>query len=1022
MTKLKHILLSCIGAFSLMGLPSCTSDLVEQGGSSQSGGLTLSLSVDGLNAETVTRVVVDATPDEQVVETLHLFFFESTSDQSGVLIDVIRLDAPELTGNTPIPTANSPVSASGAYRVIGVANAEDYAFNTTTWSESTEREFRNEAEALFPDVSIQSGKILMNGATTKPANEATISMKLTRNAARFDVVNSAGGYELVSASLRNIYNISSVTGDFTPDYSKDNTAAREGKSKTENATDNKITGKLYAFENLSTAPALGDAITTCYIVELKKEDASDGRFYRINVNPDESAQNIKRNKAYIATITGVTGEGYATAEEAYTSKDDQLNYTINNWDLGDNGLIVSDSYSILAVPVKTVQFGKAGGMNRYTITTFSTLTDPSPLTVKHRDIPLGIDCTLYSNILTVTASELTSTDEIRSGSITLTYAGLEATVNLLQSATVEAFLELSYEEGWSGLLSPEKGQETKKLFVNASGDWSAQIIGDPGFVFALNNSDVINSFNVPGNAFTIQTSSANPSNQKSRKAFVVVSLDKDPVNYVAVASVTQTASGNITISPLVNEVVFNGGGKIVSPAGVTSFVINTSGTIKSCQITGTNADKFKSILEGNILTISALGANSSPGDYTAMLTIQDDQNAELTIRLTQRPLSLKIVAALPTTVDATGGPTGLFYLDIDDDMAKCKVSVSANGVTRSIFNHQVTLEKEDGSAVNSNEYTLATQKYRVVFPRIYFPNRETDIRAVVTFTTESGATATYNFIQSKLASKGVHVWSSYRTAWGAISYNSSGNSNGSYFAAFNNYFRSHVLNGIASGNSSLTNTGSSSSGTAITGNHISYAHISNNGLSRGVSWKEVSDFMTKVDGITVFMADDYTAAQWDALNNSPLISLGYALTSRGSRAQSAGDNTLLNAEVSNTRVYDFIVRYGKQPVPANLNLYNDGTNTGVHLFPDGAVALLRYANGSYAMVIDPKNRVVYHGDCTNFHYTVNTSNGRQQFMSNYQDYLAYAAMYGSHFTDMLIDGSDIPEPWSVAWGNNAWPN
>lgn len=1038
MTSIKHLLLFVCASVLLFS--SCAHDESERGTDSSSA-LALNLSVEGLDGQAATRVTVDALPGEDDVKSLYLFFFEYTTDGSGYLVDYIDMgDVSASSADLPVTTAGTAVTVADAYTVIGVANAETYlGVNwADNWSGATEANFKTQLIGSMPAANLAADDLPMYGVTTKSMNNGSINLSLKRAVARFDVAVTIEGYTVASARLANVYTAVSLSGEATLDYGKE--VARNGGVLGEAVTSTTASLKgLYAFENQVTSPVMGDALTTCLIVGLK--DASDAiSYHRINIHPAGSAQIIKRNCVYSVTINSLLTTNYSTVNDAYAATENSAIYTINNWDLGDNGLIVSDSYSILAVPVKNIQFGSSGGTYTYTITTFSTLANPSPLTIAGSNNAGGhFTIALSGNLLTVSAP---ASDEA-TGSITLTYAGLTATIGLVQSLTIESFLELSYESGFSNLLSANKDATSKAVYVNASGSWTAEIVGDGGLAF--NGSSATTLTGSGSDSFTLITTSKNSDEATARKNFVIVSLDSDPINYVGVLSMQQAAAGNITVSPLVTKLVFDGGGTLTSPSGLTNVsasglprynveVTSATGTISSAILSNDKFEVTSSTL-GNAsetLTIGVAATNGTTANYTATLTITDSEGSTYQIELAQAPLTINVKTSSPTTVNAVGGETGDVILDINDASASWTASLTAAGVEGTVYHHDVKLVyAATGDEVEEGDVLTATTPIRVKFPKIYFPNREITVKATVTFTTNEGATISHTFTQNKLASAGVHIWSSYYSCWGSISFNSAGAANGSYFQPFSTYLKSHVLNGISSDNSSVTNASSASSANtvAVTGSKTTWAHVSNNGLSRAQTWEKVKSFMDDVDGVTVFMSDDYNVAPLYSLANySPMANLGYQFISGISASQAAGNYTypITDTSITATRVYQFIMKYGKQTIPSSFtSLYNDGVNTGVTGYPEYAVPLLKYDNDTYAMVIDPVNKLVYHGDCTNFYYTVNTSNGRQQFMSNYQDYLTYAAMYGSHFTDLLReDGgyASLPAPWDeTAWGANAWP-
>lgn len=675
MTTIKHIYTFALSAIALViTAAACTHDRTEEVASS--GALTFAFGINSLNAESVTRAAISPEQGETDVQSLHLFFFQSTSDQSGTLVETVSPSGTLTMETTYMLEATTTITASDAYQVFGVANIEAYVDDPQAWVEQwsgvTEEYFRDNAtlnltgrsdETDYSTSAIQSTTLLMTGELYKAAGIRSIQLMLTRKVARLDVVNSINTtYDLISTSIWNAYMHASVTDDVAFDYSYSNADDRTGRFygvKTAASTGsnsvvtyNNLLGQLYTFKNISSAPTSNDKITTTLIIGMRQrtseteEGTGEVRYYRVNVNVQSSGQMLKDNHVYRTTIVGVTGQGYSTESEAYEASSNELLYVVNSWDLDDNGMIVSDQHSILALPVKTVQIGAAGGEYSYTVTTYSTLSSPATLRIKSQFFePSGkITATLSGGALVINASQLGTGETLRSGVITLSYAGLETSLNIYQAASVDTYFEVTLDEGWTDTLSPTANAMSEYVYVNASGAWSAQLYGDEGFAFKNSLGDYvtrISSDEFPLSRFHIYTSSANENATTLRKGFALITLDDDPANYVAVVSIYQSPKGDISILPAATAVEFDGNGDLAT-GNENVFTIESAGTVtaSSIRIVGQNYDKFAFTYNSDLktVTVTPTGYNSTTSSYTATLVISDSANGSITVTLVQTAL------------------------------------------------------------------------------------------------------------------------------------------------------------------------------------------------------------------------------------------------------------------------------------------------------------------------------------------------------------------------------------------------
>ena len=91
--------------------------------------------------------------------------------------------------------------------------------------------------------------------------------------------------------------------------------------------------------------------------------------------------------------------------------------------------------------------------------------------------------------------------------------------------------------------------------------------------------------------------------------------------------------------------------------------------------------------------------------------------------------------------------------------------------------------------------------------------------------------------------------------------------------------------------------------------------------------------------------------------------------------------------------------------------------------PGSAVAMLHQDNNDRStLIIDPERNIVFFGETEHFNQ-YSPSNNRDLFLQNIVKYMENATRYGSHFTDLLLDGgaNAKPAPWDSYWGANAIP-
>ncbi len=620
-----------LSAFVIMAallLASCVQE-AHISGPSRPDGETMRMRIEvpkisGINSGAKTRSIA-VEEGEDRVQTLYLLFFEPSADGTGKFLNYLHVNANDFTPVStdgmmgmaidvdiefgrassgivdPIEaiTTWGTINTSDAYNILGIANLKDNWYapgSVNEWmgkfrlNNMSEREVITSSRATLPSSSITPDALLMHGRMEKPAGEGQLHMVLSRDLARFDVINGAReNFDLVSVSVWNSYSTSSIWERGVLDYSKDIERVRrhyqvnnDGNFILLDPNDPEsidprnlmadIRGGLYAFENQVSSPVQDDKVTTALIVGLRERVGgpdfdSDGQldvyYYRVNMVNDTSVQYLRRNYAYALNIKSVQEIGWATEEDAYLGQINGLTYTINEWNVDTNGLVVENEHSMLSIPTKKVTMGAGMGVNNtieveLSVSTFSTLASPAPLRVQsqtYRPASIGSDgfaelggspiyAYLDNNTLIIQAKGLDTHETERSGHIVLSYAGLETSLTVVQSGFHDKYLNLTQPDGGIPRFPAYPGISSGLINVEATGPWVARLIlsgfsfnsstslpevktlysTDPSVVTDENNS-AIKKFRVYTNSFN--------ETQAVRDALVIVTLldkDEDPMS------------------------------------------------------------------------------------------------------------------------------------------------------------------------------------------------------------------------------------------------------------------------------------------------------------------------------------------------------------------------------------------------------------------------------------------------------------------------------------------------------------
>jgi hypothetical protein len=1108
-------LIFALTGISMMLLGSCSQ---EWGGGNDpvrdDNTLALTVTVDDKGGSVnASQTRVEALPEEKTISSLYLLFFRPEGNSAWFEDYIEVTDIKAIGAEHIIDMSGTQLNLTAPYNILAIANIKGvdgarYLNNMSVeswmqqWAGKSEQEVIEAAQAWTTNAPVNPKVLLMSGSAKKAANQFKVDLTLVRNQIRFDVVNNADGYDLVSVAIYNAYPVSKIWNDGSSRGALDYT---DGISRIESyygysdreLTDRfddeelygtqEIRGYFYVFENQVAMPANNDKLTTCLVVGLQRQYSTTPQYYRVNIAPEDNAQMLYRNHAYILTINSVLEDGKLSAIEALDNPEaPQLNYVINQWDVNEVGVSDQDGSSMLASPYKTVNIdlfsGEIAGrkqrglpVREFDITTVSSrpASEITPLAIigtpifrlNASETPYeGIQVRLEGNTLVFTRidtapkepeeGKLQSGDKI-TGSITLGYAGLRITIDVVQTDLVTDFLNIYLPEGGIPRFAPFANIESGTIRVEASGDWSARILSETtGFAFAHDNTLDITSWPVSDHEFKVKTISNNPDSQNAREAFVVVTLDKDPLNFSRVVRLTQQQKAEIAITPN-QTVTFDGtfDGTSGNLAAIPNNTIDTftvlpgnideGGTTVQNDWTfiieapdPNNADVWKTVYieegrqnipEGvqdaslnwfkvtavhdpalnvpNTFTVDVLGKNTTGANRRARIVTYLKSagltGAKAAINIVQNTSSISLSPNTVPAVPKTGGETAEVGIQADGTLRWKVESVTVNYGSGNkppvkhpieVLSGTTQIATIDGNTVNipGGEFGVS-DKFRVKFPKIYYPNRDIPISVTVKVgIVGSSLTSTMVFTQTALTSSSFYPAAPQTGGYGNI-----------HGGSYNRYMRDGIR-----GMGTVT---------AAVNVNTNFYYTTTYGMNMAEPWPITNNFLATRDGLAMIVSDYDGVNEVGAMNNtnSPLRKAGYTLQDN--------DGTLaaFNTNVSGTKVYQLLVagQGGLPMISTTANLYEDGISTQAADYPDGAVPIIVQAGTTRAfMVIDPDNRLIYLGESQFF----DTVEG-VPFAQNLMVYIKNAAIYGSHFTELMSDDENAPAaPWDATyWGANA---
>ncbi len=455
------------------------------------------------------------------------------------------------------------------------------------------------------------------------------------------------------------------------------------------------------------------------------------------------------------------------------------------------------------------------------------------------------------------------------------------------------------------------------------------------------------------------------------------------------------------------------------------------------------ADVYK-----NKVKIKALGMNISGRDYRATLRVQTDPGTFADIEVVQKPARFELSPSglIPNKVSHMGGTSDKISLVVENgEGLKWKINSASDIIfteaatkthSRRLVNYgkypvasgranediTLVIVDESGNPTGDEfafgrEYDI-NKSFRVKFPQIYFPNRDIQVTASVTVTVNSqGATSggmreTVRVAQNALTARPIQA----RTNTGSTGYASIYGTDRDYVEAYKD-----LLTYVASDTGGALVT---SPAITTLAPEVNYVHRTNQNFNNATTWTESYKLLGKNGPnqgvLAIFGAYDSPTSYVDGLNT---FERGWTFAGNG-QTMSTGDFSSVNyAEAADTKLGELIFfRAGTVNITGATAAFFDVSGNADHSkatsWPASAVRFLSEEGSFGIVVIDPKDRVLFVGEDEAF------SQSGNQFQTNVFFWIAYAAQYGSGFSDLLVDdetetGGGMPAPWDEWWGANA---
>lgn len=389
----------CFTLLAVMAfLSSCTAELDSPGLlSGMEGGqeVRLELKVPGASGNKSTSRAVDSNV-ESAVNDLYVLAFKGETDE----VFEYYKKAEKSTAKdkeewkVKLPT---PGYKQNFVLIANVEGADDYGLKTGIESlkpGTKLSEVKKQLQALltkdeqtkgFNAVSAASHTPFtmcgQTGLTTIEKEEvnAALAVSLYRITARVQVYLGAGGAGLSNFKPESVrlYNFSDRAQVIPaePDGAVTAPSVPEGAQLCRGEaryamTDNTLQNSIYLFETAQPAEGAEDNHLSrpCLVIGGKYDSAESPTYYRVDLWYKNTAgqteeiiyRDVLRNSSYNVTVTGVTGPGYGTEDEAFRAKRADIQADVQIWDETDLGDIAFDGKNFLGIGTMEFTVGKFG--------------------------------------------------------------------------------------------------------------------------------------------------------------------------------------------------------------------------------------------------------------------------------------------------------------------------------------------------------------------------------------------------------------------------------------------------------------------------------------------------------------------------------------------------------------------------------------------------------------------------------------------------------------------------------------
>jgi hypothetical protein len=762
-------------------------------------------------------------------------------------------------------------------------------------------------------------------------------------------------------------------------------------------TTNEIVGGLYVFENGTSPSTPTDDVTTCIVLGFEKGGIV--YYYRANINVTAVGQRLQRNNVYRVTVKNILGEGESCELDAYTKGEFLLDVAVNEWNVDDQGSILSDGENVLAVPTNHIVFTSAAESRSYSIYT----AGPGVLELSRSLLPAGITASLEGNTLTVA---VTANEEEREGYIELHAGNLKAVVSIKQTGNLDKYIILSR---YSVPSFPGNGifQMEGDVQVVSSGPWSARIYG-AGFTFQFRGTAAESPVEMlhypPGESFSITSLTTNPG-LTPRYAFVSIYLDEAPdVNQVLALS----QEGQTTYqfdNPLVfpaDALAFNAIG--TKTGGRDRYVVEVGGLGDGewkVIVPDTHADRFhvryynaSGVLQpaatsffgnGSFELVAALNKTSSEFSTSVDVVLLDNMTgSKQTIPVTQGKFAFSLTNTPVGSIPAMGG-TMATAVGVQLDPAWADGEWSAE-VTASTGNAAYF-----GTPGTTTATGNLTDGITLAYAKLPFPYA----RQGATTTVTVSLAGTY-ISETFTVPQDVAPWRALNVQSATNSYGSLGPAqlHISYFKHF--YDLIHDVSAVGT-NGSLVQTASALN---FSINPTPDGQIFNANLGGG--YIDTPGKRTAVDTwLNAHPANFLIVAGDDAVSYADRKALLDLVL--GTSCYTAADAEKRRVaprpggEGPNGRLWDYMMT-GVDT--SKLEFNSDGASGYLEPNrPSTTVALLQSAGGCADLAIDPTKRLLFIGSVDFFGTIQNNplDPSEQQFLKNLIAFMVNAAQYGEYF-------------------------